>query len=173
MASSRRSGRELGRVALPTVQRRLGLSRKLRFNSLWPVTNVTGQGNGLRIRIVREKRGGPGITVKAKKNKTKQLNPLVCTRQIPSIKFGDWRQRVGCHSEVKLLMQLEHSNIVRYMESFEERGVLHLVTDYAECGNLGLKIEARRSLGHAFTREEALDLLTQIMLALDYLHRYD
>ena len=53
----------------PTVQRRLALSGKLCFNSLWPVTNVTGQGNGLRSRIVGEKRGGPGITVKAKKKK--------------------------------------------------------------------------------------------------------
>ena len=67
MASSRRSGRELGRVALPTVQRRLALSGKLCFDSLWPVTDVTGQRNGLRSWIVREKRGGPGITVKAKK----------------------------------------------------------------------------------------------------------
>ena len=60
------SWHELGRVALPTVQRRLALSGKLCFNSLWPVTNVTGQGNGKRSRIVREKRAGPGITVKAK-----------------------------------------------------------------------------------------------------------
>ena len=65
VASSRRSGSELGRVALPTVQRRLALSGKLCFNSIWPVTNVTGQGNGLRSRIVREKRAGPGITGKA------------------------------------------------------------------------------------------------------------
>jgi hypothetical protein len=40
---------------------------KLCFHNLWPVTNVTGQGNGLRSWIVREKRGGQGITVKAKK----------------------------------------------------------------------------------------------------------
>ena len=44
--SSMRSGRELGRVELPTLQRRLALSGKLCFNSLWPVTNVSGQGNG-------------------------------------------------------------------------------------------------------------------------------
>jgi len=31
------------------------------------VTNVTGQGNGLRSWIVREKREGPGRNVKAKK----------------------------------------------------------------------------------------------------------
>ena len=51
------------------IQRRLALSGKLCFNSLWPVTNVTGQGNGLRSRIVREKRGEPGITVKANKKR--------------------------------------------------------------------------------------------------------
>ena len=46
---------------------RLALSGKLCFKSVWPVTNVTGQRNGKPSWIVREKRGGPGITVKAKK----------------------------------------------------------------------------------------------------------
>ena len=77
----------IGRVALPTVQRRLALSGKLCFNSLWPVTNVTGQGNGLRSRIVREKRGGPGITVKAKKTKktfTKNQNRQINSGLVPT-----------------------------------------------------------------------------------------
>ena len=85
-----RSGRELGRVALPTVQRRLALSGKLCFNSLWPVTNVTGQGNGLRSRIVREKRAGPGITVKAKKQKSKKINNSVSIRYLGVVRV------VGC-----------------------------------------------------------------------------
>ena len=74
-SGSRRSGRQLGRVALPTVQRRLALSGKLCFSSVWPVTNVRGQGTGLRSWIVREKRGGPQITVKAKQ--TKKTNAVV------------------------------------------------------------------------------------------------
>ena len=57
----------------PTVQRWLALSGKLCFNSLWPVINVTGQGNGLRSWIAREKRGGPGITVKARNFENKKL----------------------------------------------------------------------------------------------------
>ena len=68
VASSRRSGRQPGGGALPTVQMRLALSGKLCFDSLWPVTNVRGQGNGLRSWIVREKRREPGATVKAKTN---------------------------------------------------------------------------------------------------------
>ena len=90
MASSRRSGRELGRVALPTVQRRLALYGKLCFNSLWPVTNVTGQGNGLRSWFVREERGGPGITVKGE-HKRKVMNaPYRCfaNKEQSWVQFG-------------------------------------------------------------------------------------
>eukprot|EP00241_Pyramimonas_parkeae_P009135 CAMPEP_0114264198 /NCGR_PEP_ID=MMETSP0058-20121206/23028_1 /TAXON_ID=36894 /ORGANISM="Pyramimonas parkeae, CCMP726" /LENGTH=103 /DNA_ID=CAMNT_0001380755 /DNA_START=51 /DNA_END=359 /DNA_ORIENTATION=- len=68
---------------------------------------------------------------------------LLAVKKIPSAKFGDWRQRESCHSEVKLLMQFEHLNIVSYVESFEEGGVLHLVTEYAECGSLMHLIEHR------------------------------
>ena len=39
-------------------------------------TNVTGQGNGLRSLFVREKRRGPGITVKAKQIKH------ICVRDV-------------------------------------------------------------------------------------------
>ena len=69
VASSMRSRRELGRVALPTIQRRLALSGKLYINSCRPVTNVTWQGNRLRIRIVMEKRAGLGNR-RSKKKKT-------------------------------------------------------------------------------------------------------
>ena len=78
------------RITHPTVSRcyptvfrlchKNNLSGKLCFNSLWPATNVTGQGNGLRSRIVREKRGGPGITVKAKQK-------IIITYLLPTVQM--------------------------------------------------------------------------------------
>ena len=59
----------------------IALSGKLCFNSLWPVANVTGQGNGLRSRIVREKSGGPGITVLANNNAYKK-KVIITTDQL-------------------------------------------------------------------------------------------
>lgn len=68
-------------------------------------------------------------------------------------------------------MQFEHLNIVSYVESFEEGGVLHLVTEYAECGSLMHLIEHRKKADpKGFSQDEVLDLLVQIMLALEYLH---
>ena len=70
-----RSGRELGWVALPTVQRQHELSREgFPHYSLCPyggihwisLINSTRQGNGSSSWTVRGKRGGPGITVKRK-----------------------------------------------------------------------------------------------------------
>jgi hypothetical protein len=76
-----RSGRELGRVALPTVQRQPELSREgFPQYSLCPyggihwisLMNSTRQGNGTSSWTVRGKRGGPGTTVKRKKKKKKK-----------------------------------------------------------------------------------------------------
>ena len=75
-----RSGRGLGRVALPTVHRQHELSREgFPQYSLCPYggihwissMNSTRQGNGSSSWTVREKRGGPGTTVKRKGKKKK------------------------------------------------------------------------------------------------------
>ena len=77
------SGRELGRVALPTVQRQHELSRQgFPQYSLCPhggihwisLMNSTRQGNGSSSWTVRGKRGGPGITVKRRKKNEKLMS---------------------------------------------------------------------------------------------------
>ena len=78
---TRRLGRELGRVALLTVQRQHEWSREgFPQYSLCPYGGIrlislmssTRQGNGSSSWTVREKRGGPGITVKQEKQTEKK-----------------------------------------------------------------------------------------------------
>ncbi len=44
------------------------------------------------------------------------------------------KEREEARKEVSVLAQLRHPNIVSYVESFEERGTLHIVMDYCDGG---------------------------------------
>ena len=43
-----------------------------------------------------------------------------------------------------MLSQMKHSNIVAYLESFEERGNLYIVMDYCDGGDLYRKINEQK-----------------------------
>ena len=43
-----------------------------------------------------------------------------------------------------MLSQMKHSNIVAYLESFEEAGNLYIVMDYCDGGDLYRKINEQR-----------------------------
>ena len=43
-----------------------------------------------------------------------------------------------------MLSQMKHSNIVAYLESFEERGSLHIVMDYCDGGDMYRKINEQK-----------------------------
>jgi len=46
--------------------------------------------------------------------------------------------------QVRVLSQMKHSNIVAYLESFEERGSLYIVMDYCDGGDLYKKINDQK-----------------------------
>ena len=46
------------------------------------------------------------------------------------------KERDEAKKEIKLLASFHHPNIVRYRDSFLETGVLHIVMDFAEGGDL-------------------------------------
>ncbi|OQV12478.1 Serine/threonine-protein kinase Nek1 [Hypsibius exemplaris] len=70
--------------------------------------------------------------------------------------------------EVAVLSTLRHANIVAYRESFEERGVLFIVMQYCEGGDLFTKIE--RQQGLLFEEDVILDWFAQLCLAVKYIH---
>jgi len=73
-------------------------------------------------------------------------------------------------SEIAILRQLRHPNIVRYEDSYRDvdAGVLNIVMEFASEGDLGNKIKARE--GVAFPEEIICMWLLEISMAMDYLH---
>eukprot|EP00744_Colponema_vietnamica_P004231 GILI01006353.1.p1 GENE.GILI01006353.1~~GILI01006353.1.p1 ORF type:complete len:390 (-),score=112.34 GILI01006353.1:122-1291(-) len=79
-------------------------------------------------------------------------------------------------TEIRVLSRLAHPCIITYEKTFEEGGVLHIVTEYADGGTLSKRIqdeleaqeEGKPDAG--FNEEEVFDWFAQLALALQYVH---
>lgn len=77
-------------------------------------------------------------------------------------------ERDSAQAEIEMLRRLEHPNITRYIDHFEYCGSLFIVMEYANGGDLYMKIKQQN--GQLFTEKEVLQYFAQICLALAYLH---
>lgn len=77
-------------------------------------------------------------------------------------------ERESAKNEILTLKKLNHPNITRYVDHFEERGNLYIVMEYADGGDLYGKIKSRR--GIRFSEAEVLSFFCQLCLALFHMH---
>lgn len=76
--------------------------------------------------------------------------------------------------EVKILKKCKHPNIIAFKEAFITRypnRALHLVTEYADSGDLHQKIESQKKKNQLFSESQIINWLIQICLALKYIHK--
>ena len=78
-------------------------------------------------------------------------------------------------SEVKILKECNHPNIILLKDVFKERkekGVnLNIITEYCDEGDLEVKIEEQKRIKKYFEEIQLINWLMQISLALKYLHK--
>ena len=71
--------------------------------------------------------------------------------------------------EAKILEVLHHPNIIKFKEVYKtKKGKLCIVMDYADGGDLGLKIKEQR--GRPFAESQILDWFTQMCLGMKHVH---
>lgn len=77
--------------------------------------------------------------------------------------------RIGRHlaNEFEILRQMDHPNIVKMFEMFEDGTHNYIVTEYLE-GKDALDLLQRRKV---LSEEEAFNIFYQAVLAVSYLHR--
>ena len=72
--------------------------------------------------------------------------------------------------EADLLRKLDHPNIVSYKHSFVENGVLIIIMEFCEHGDLGYHIRKKKAVSESFSEEEVMNWFVQLCLALDNIH---
>lgn len=80
------------------------------------------------------------------------------------------QQKEETANEVKVLTRLRHPFVINYRESFVHDGMLCIVTDYAERGDLYHAIHNQRRCGCLFSESLVIRWFTQASLALKHLH---
>ncbi|WIA11274.1 hypothetical protein OEZ85_011398 [Tetradesmus obliquus] len=68
------------------------------------------------------------------------------------------------------MQELDHLNIVRYIECIKQEGTLHIVMEYCRYGDLSGLIANRAQAAKPFTEQEIMFWFVQITLALWQLH---
>lgn len=70
-----------------------------------------------------------------------------------------------------MLQSLDHANLLKVYETFEDTKRIFLVTEYLQGGELFHQIENHANCGTLFTEEETATIVDQICKALRYLHQ--
>jgi NIMA (never in mitosis gene a)-related kinase 1/4/5 len=78
------------------------------------------------------------------------------------------KEREEAKKEIKLLASFAHPNIVRYRDSFLDAGLLNIVMDYAEGGDLHNLLKEQNSV--LLSEDRVLDYFVQLCLAMKHVH---
>lgn len=77
-------------------------------------------------------------------------------------------------SEVAILQKCHHPNIILFKEVFKQRIdnelTLNIITEYCDDGDLNMKSKEKIDKGEHFEEVQLICWLTQLCLALKYLH---
>jgi NIMA (never in mitosis gene a)-related kinase len=78
-------------------------------------------------------------------------------------------------NDVEILKTLDHPNVIMFINALfsDDQKTLFLFTEYADDGNLQMKLDENKENNQNFGNETLLNWLMQICLALKYIHEKD
>ena len=165
---NRKRERSIGCVQLTTRTERKNNNNKMALNYI--KERVLGRGSFGTVFLIRmattDAKGVNGVRTNNKSPENGALNYV-----LKEICIRDEKQRDAARQEGRLLSQLNHSNIIRYFDSFESpiTGNLCLVMEYCPGGDVAAVIRQRR--GVPIPETQILNWFQQLASALDYLHK--
>ena len=112
--------------------------------------------------------GGYGKALLVRNKEDKRLYVMKTVK----IKNLSPKDKADALREATLLSVLKCPFIVAFLESFEEKGILYIVMEYADGGDLSQKMQRRKNNPKHpyFSEDEILHDFIQVCLALKYLH---
>lgn len=115
---------------------------------------------------------GVGAFCSVYKVKRKEDNQVYAMKKV-SMKFLKERELENALNEIRILSSLNHPYIIGFKESFIdwEAQELCIIMDFADGGDLSLKIKSLVSKKRRFAEEKVLRYSFQLLSALAELHR--
>ena len=113
---------------------------------------------------------GEGAFATVFKVRRKSDNQIYAMKKV---KFGPLsaKEKENALNEVRILASFEHPNIVAFKEAFFDEGTcLHIITEFAEDGDILARIESHKKSRTNFPEQEIWSTLSQICCGLTSLH---
>jgi serine/threonine-protein kinase HSL1 (negative regulator of Swe1 kinase) len=141
----------------------------------WQLGMTIGKGGCSRVRIVRHKYTGEKRAVKiiarstAESTRAQSLANLIETTKNNASPNPTGFKPIpyGLEREIAVMKLLEHENIVRLYDVWENSNELYLIMEYVKGGELFAYVERRKGL----PEDETILIFRQIIAALLYCHR--
>ncbi|KAK5175316.1 serine/threonine-protein kinase gin4 [Saxophila tyrrhenica] len=140
----------------------------------WQLGKTIGKGGCSRVRVVRHKTrhqyGAVKIITRATAENTRAqslANLIESTKSSMSSASGHRPIPYGLEREIAVMKLLEHPNIVRLFDVWENRNELYLIMEYVDGGELFHYVDERKGL----PEDETVYIFRQIVSALLYCHR--
>ncbi|GET91356.1 protein kinase, putative [Leishmania tarentolae] len=114
-----------------------------------------------RVKVLGKGSFGSAILIKRKSD-----GLLFVVKEVAMTRMSR-KEREEARHECTVLQQLQHPNIVRYVEQFENNNNLYIVMEYCDGGDLSEKMKQSRG---PMKESSMLYYFSQICLAIEYLH---
>ncbi|KAK4508136.1 hypothetical protein PRZ48_001874 [Zasmidium cellare] len=162
--------------AISTTSTNASSRRRKTFIGHWQLGKTIGKGGCSRVRVVRHKYrkdqyGAVKIITRSVAESTRAqslANLIESTRGLPTQNTPGYKPiPYGLEREIAVMKLLEHPNIVRLYDVWENRNELYLIMEYVSGGELFHYVDKRKGLDE----DEAVLIFRQIVSALLYCHR--
>ena len=100
--------------------------------------------------------------------KNKNTGLLFACKELPKKNLSDYE---GLMREVNLMIKLDHPNIIKLYEVYENEKNIYLIMELCTGGELFDRIVENTDNGIQFTEKQAADLFKQMMSAINYCHK--
>ncbi|KAG0651271.1 Serine threonine-kinase HSL1 [Hyphodiscus hymeniophilus] len=139
----------------------------------WQLGKTLGSGATARVRLARHTVTGQIAAVKIVQKKFAQMSQAGSLKDLdradallPDQADGVRRMPIGIEREVAIMKLIQHPNIMRLYDIWENRTEIYLVLEYVDGGELFGVITANGKL----TETEAITYLRQILAGVGYCH---
>ncbi|ERT00074.1 CAMK/CAMKL/GIN4 protein kinase [Sporothrix schenckii ATCC 58251] len=142
----------------------------------WQLGKTLGKGSSARVRAARHCTTHQPVAVKIIAKKTARMTQSGSIAQLdqfdsnlPENINGVRRMPLAIEREVAILKLIEHPNIVKLYDIWENRNEIYLILEYVENGDLFTYV----SQNGAMTEEVSIFVFRQMMSAVQYCHAYN